>query len=117
MISHKKCDLSIHFIFDEFDHERSVKFALFCAKDCFPLNDDRGKIYAKKCIDLVEKWTETKNINVKELENYVEIIRAEINGYVNNDDPDDSYFSLEPPPLNNFNAIYAVLELSYFFLS
>jgi len=34
----------------------TAKFALYCAEDCFHLNDEETRPLAKKCIDLVKKW-------------------------------------------------------------
>ena len=33
-----------------------VKFALYCAEDCFHFNDEQIKPLAQQCIDLVRKW-------------------------------------------------------------
>ena len=35
-------------------HHQKVEFALFCAKDCFHLNNENTKELLKKCIDLRE---------------------------------------------------------------
>jgi len=33
-----------------------VKFGLYCAEDCFHLNDEHTRASAQQCIDLVRKW-------------------------------------------------------------
>ena len=38
------------------DKTISVKFALYCAEDCFHLNNETTRGPAQRCIDLVKKW-------------------------------------------------------------
>ena len=46
----------------------SVKFALYCAEDCFHLNDEITKPAAQRCIDLVRKWLiNPKSVTAQEL--------------------------------------------------
>jgi hypothetical protein len=52
-----------------------IKFALFCAKDCFHLNNNENMSQAQTCIDLIEKWMH-KPTTVIELRNVADNIRA-----------------------------------------
>ena len=51
-----------------------VKFALYCAEDCFQFNDDDTKSLAQRCIDLVKKWLrDPKSVTGQELNAAAEI--------------------------------------------
>ena len=45
-----------------------VKFALYCAEDCFQFNNEQTRPVAQKCIDLVKKWlNDPRSVPNKEL--------------------------------------------------
>ena len=45
-----------------------VKFALYCAEDCFHFNDEQIKPLAQQCIDLVRKWLrDSESVTEQEL--------------------------------------------------
>ena len=50
-----------------------VKFALYCAKDCFQFNNEQTRGPAQICIDLIEKWLKNhKSVNENQLNHAVD---------------------------------------------
>lgn len=54
--NHKSDYYEIKEVVSKLAHRYQVEFALFCAKDCFPINDGNIKDQAEKCIKLIESW-------------------------------------------------------------
>jgi len=44
----------------------SVRFALYCAEDCFHLNNERTRGPAQQCIDLIRKWLRNPESVIKQ---------------------------------------------------
>ena len=52
------------------DKTISVKFALYCAEDCFQFNNEQTRGPAQRCIDLIKKWLrDPKSVTRNEIDN------------------------------------------------
>ena len=60
----------VEILFHINDQIINVKFALYCAEDCFQFNDERTRGPAQQCINLIRKWLkDPKSVTDQELLN------------------------------------------------
>ena len=58
---HEVSRSGIEEVVSQLSHEQRVEFSLYCAKDCFHLNDEHTREQAERCIRLVEDWLYSEN--------------------------------------------------------